>query len=744
MIARVLSFSVRQRWLVVLFTAAAAAFGVWSMTKLPIDAVPDITNNQVQINTIAPALSPGDIEKQVTYPLETALAGIPGLEYTRSLSRNGFSQITAVFTDKTDIYFARQQINERLTEAKASLPPGAETRMGPVSTGLGEIYMWTVHFRRPGDGAVVVDGKPGWQSNGSYITPEGVPLTTNLERIAYLRTVQDWIIRPQLRTVPGLASVDSLGGYRKQYHVQPDPAKLIGLGLSFSDIAMAIENNNLNRGAGYLVDNGEAYNVRSAGRLESMEQIGDVVVSTRGGVPVRVKDIAEVRVGPELRTGSASENGEEAVIGTAMMLIGGNSRSVSALVDAKMKEISRTLPPGVEAKTVLNRTLLVDATIKTVSKNLAEGAILVILVLFLVLGNFRAALITAFVIPIAMLLTMTGMVEGRISANLMSLGAIDFGLIVDGAVIIAENSLRHLAERQQASGRTLTQEERLDTVIKSAEEMIKPSVFGQAIIILVYVPLLTFSGIEGKMFEPMALTVIIALAAAFVLSLTFVPAMIAIVITGRVQEQESGFIRRIKTLYEPALSRAIRAPLTFIGGALVLLVMAGLLFTRLGQVFIPTLDEKNIAMNALRIPSTAISQSQTMQLMIEKELRGFPQVARVFSKTGTAEMATDPMPPNASDTYIMLKPREEWPDPDLTKDELQRRIEEAVRPLVGNMYEFTQPIQMRFNELIAGVRGDIAIKVFGEEFEPMRRVADHIARPFCAAPRAQRTSRSSR
>ena len=726
MIARVLSFSVYQRWLVVLLTLAAAAFGGWSMTKLPIDAVPDITNNQVQINTIAPALSPGDIEKQITYPLETALAGIPGLEYTRSLSRNGFSQITAVFTDKTDIYFARQQINERLTEAKESLPPGAELRMGPISTGLGEIYMWTVHFKRPGEGTPVADGKSGWQSDGSYLTPEGERLATDLERRAYLRTVQDWIIRPQLRTVPGLASVDSLGGYRKQYHVQPDPAKLIGLGLSFGDIAMAIESNNLNRGAGYLVDNGEAYNVRSAGRLERMEQIGDVVVATRGGVPVRVKDIAEVRVGSELRTGSASENGEEAVIGTAMMLIGGNSRSVSALVDAKIKAISRTLPPGVEVTAILNRTLLVDATIKTVSKNLAEGAILVVLVLFLLLGNFRAALITALVIPVAMLLTMTGMVEGKISANLMSLGAIDFGLIVDGAVIIAENSLRHLAKRQQASGRTLTQEERLGTVIKSAEEMIKPSVFGQAIIILVYVPLLTFSGIEGKMFEPMALTVIIALAAAFVLSLTFVPAMIAIVITGRVQVEESGFIRRIKTFYEPALSRAIRAPLTFIGGALVLLVMAGLLFTRLGQVFIPTLDEKNIAMNALRIPSTAISQSQTMQLMIEKALRGFPQVAVVFSKTGTAEMATDPMPPNASDTYIMLKPSEEWPDPDLTKDELQRRIEEAVRPLAGNMYEFTQPIQMRFNELIAGVRGDIAIKVFGEEFEPMLRVADRI------------------
>ena len=348
MIARVLAFSVHQRWLVALLTLAAAAFGVWSMTRLPIDAVPDITNNQVQINTIAPALSPIDIEKQVTYPLETALAGIPGLEYTRSFSRNGFSQITAVFDDKIDIYFARQQINERLTEAKASLPPGAEPRMGPVSTGLGEIYMWTVHYKRPGEGATVEDGKPGWQSDGSYLTPEGERLNPDLERTAYLRTVQDWIIRPQLKTVPGVAGVDTIGGFQKQYHVQPDPAKLIGLDLSFGDLATAIESNNVNRGAGYLEDNGEAYVVRSTGRLESMQDIGNVVVATRGGVPVRVKDIAEVKIGRELRTGSASENGEEAVIGTAMMLIGGNSRSVSAMVDAKMKEVNRTLPPGIQ------------------------------------------------------------------------------------------------------------------------------------------------------------------------------------------------------------------------------------------------------------------------------------------------------------------------------------------------------------------------------------------------------------
>jgi cobalt-zinc-cadmium resistance protein CzcA len=726
-IARILAFSVRQRWLVLLLTAAAAAFGGWSMTKLPIDAVPDITNNQVQINTIAPALAPNDIEKQVTYPLETALAGIPGLEYTRSFSRNGFSQITAVFNDKLDIYFARQQIIERLSEAKTALPPGVEPHMGPISTGLGEIYMWTVHYRPPAEGASIENGKPGWQSDGDYLTPEGKRLTTDLERSAYLRTVQDWIIRPQLKMVPGVAGVDSIGGFQKQYHVQPDPAKLIGLDLSFADLAAAIEGNNMNRGAGYVEDNGEAYFVRSVGRLGNMEDIGDVVVATRGGVPVRVKDVAKVKIGRELRTGSASVNGKEAVIGTALMLIGGNSRAVSAMVDAKIKEIRLSLPPDVEITTVLNRTILVDATVKTVSKNLAEGALLVIFVLFLLLGNIRAAFITALVIPIAMLLTMAGMVQGKISANLMSLGALDFGLIVDGAVIIAENSLRHLAERQRALGRQLLQAERLDTVIASAEEMIKPSVYGQAIIILVYLPLLTFTGVEGKMFEPMALTVIIALAAAFVLSLTFVPAMISIVIVGRIREKENLFVRGLKAVYEPALDQAIRRPRLVIGCAAALLVAAGLLATRLGQEFIPTLDEKNIGMNALRIPSTSLTQSQSMQLMIEKIISKFPQVAFVFSKTGTAEVATDPMPPNTSDTFIMLKPNDEWPDPALTKEELQRQIEEAVKGLAGNAFEFSQPIQWRFNELIGGVRGDIAVKVFGEEFEPMLKLANQIA-----------------
>ncbi len=726
MIARILAFSVHHRWSVVFLSLMAAAFGVWSLSRLPIDAVPDVTNNQVQINTTAPWLSPQDIEKQVTFQIETALAGTTGLEYTRSLSRNGFSQVTAVFTDKTDIYFARQQVNERLREARAALPAGIEPRMGPVSTGLGEIYMWTVAFGpKPGPG---VSERPfGWRSDGSYLTPEGQALTTDVEKAAYLRTVQNWIIRPQVKTVPGVAGVDAIGGFEKLYQVQPDPDRLVGLGLSFSDVAAALEANNASRGAGYIERNGEGYAVRANGRLETIDDVRDVVVAARGGVPIRVKDIGAVAVGADLRTGSASANGQEVVIGTALMLIGGNSRTVAAAVGAKMKEIERTLPPDIAVTTVLDRTQLVDATVRTVSKNLAEGALLVIAVLFLLLGNIRAAVITALVIPFAMLMTFTGMVETRVSANLMSLGALDFGLIVDGAVIIAENTLRRLAERRHELKRNLNRAERLSTVIGSAQEMIKPSVFGQAIIMLVYVPLLTFTGVEGKMFQPMAVTVILALLSAFVLSMTFVPALIAIAVTGAVEEKENRVMAALRRLYEPALAKSMARPVAVVIAAVVLFASAMLLFNRLGQEFIPTLDEKNIAMNALRIPSASISQSQAMQIQIEKAISRFPQVAMVFSKTGTAEVASDPMPVNSSDAFIILKPRELWPDPSLTKAQLQEQIEAAVSALPGNNLEFTQPIQMRFNELLAGVRGDIAVKVFGDEFEPMVKAANQIA-----------------
>ncbi|WP_050630829.1 efflux RND transporter permease subunit [Bradyrhizobium viridifuturi] len=733
MIERIIGLAIQRRWVVVSLAAILMFIGGFALTKLPIDAVPDITNKQVQINTVAPALSPAEIEKQITFPIETALAGAPGLESTRSLSRNGFSQITAVFSEATDIYFARQQVGERLTEVRARLPQGIEPRIGPTSTGLGEIYMWTVHYSGE---KVRTDGEPGLQSDGRFLTADGQVLQSEVEKDAYLRTVQDWIIKPQIKMVPGVAGVDSIGGYLKQYQVHPDAAKLIALGLTFADVAKAIEANNVSRGARYIERNGEGFVVRSGGRLETMEELGAVVVTTRGGVPVRIRDLATLSIGGETRTGSASENGREVVVGTALMLIGANSRTVSAAVDAKLQAITPSLPAGVKVETVLDRTQLVDATIGTVARNLSEGALLVIAVLFVLLGNFRAALITALVIPIAMLMTAIGMWQGRISANLMSLGALDFGLIVDGAVIITENSLRHLAEKQHALGRVLMRDERLATVRASAVEMVQPSLYGQAIILLVYVPLLTFTGVEGKMFEPMALTVILALAAAFVLSLTLVPALIAIGINGRVQEKENWLVAALKRWYSPLLRRAVATPVPVIAVAVVLFATALFGFFRLGQEFIPSLDEKNIAMHALRIPSTALSQSQAMQLSVEKAVSRFPQVSYVFSKTGTAEVASDPMPPNASDTFIILKPRDQWPDPSLTKEQLIEDISKAVGRLPGNVYEFTQPIQMRFNELLAGVRGDIAVKVFGDEFEPMQKAANQIAAVLRGVPGA--------
>ncbi|CAG0982391.1 Nickel and cobalt resistance protein CnrA [Myxococcaceae bacterium] len=728
MLERLLAFSIRNRRAVVFAVMVLAAFGVQSLLNLPIDAVPDITNNQVQINTLVPSLSPVEIEKQVTFPIETALAGIPGLSYTRSLSRNGFSQVTAVFADDVSIYFARQQVSERLIEARESLPLGAEPRMGAISTGLGEVYMWTVEFKHPrGEGADRKDGEPGWQTDGSYLTPEGEVLRTPVELAAYLRTVQDWIIRPQVKGVAGVAGVDTIGGYVKQYHVQPDPRKLVGFGLTFQDVLDALERNNLSTGAGYIEHNGESYLVRATGRVESAAQIAAIVVGERRGNPIYVSDVAWTGIGQELRTGSASENGEEVVVGTALMLIGANSRTVAHAVDAKMAEVNETLPPDVAAKTVLNRTALVDATIRTVERNLVEGAILVIVVLFLLLGNIRAALITALAIPLSMLLTATAMVQTRTSGNLMSLGAIDFGLIVDGAVIIVENCLRLLAEKQHAVGRRLSLQERLDATLGGSKQVLGPAVYGGAIIIIVYVPILFLTGIEGKTFRPMALTVIFALVAAFALSLTFIPAMVAIFITGKVQERENPLMRVAKRAYEPALAWALRLRVPVVATAVGLFLGSLLLFGRLGQEFVPTLSELDFAVQAIRIPSTSLTQATEMQRQVERAIAAVPEVAFVFSKTGTAELAADPMPPNVSDAFVILKPRSDWPDPGDTKEDVRKRIEASLEGLLGNNYEFTQPIEMRFNELIAGVRGDVAVKVFGDDFGELAPVAQQIA-----------------
>lgn len=723
MISRIVTFAVTRHWLVIFLTVLAGLMGVAALSRLPIDAVPDITNVQVQLNAVAPALSPADVERQVAFPVETSLAGIPGLESTRSLSRHGFAQVTAVFSDRTDIYFARQQVAERIRTAEGSLPAGVSLSMGPVATGLGDVYMWAVEFstkHRHDTGA-------GLQPDGSYLTPEGERLRSEAEKATYLRTVQDWMIAPQLKTTAGLAGVDVIGGYVKQYVVTPDPQRLAAAGLTMSNLAEALERNNTSSGAGLIEHNGEALTVRADARVSTREELAKTVVATRNGTPILVSQVANVTIGQAVRFGSASEAGREVVIGTAVMRIGENSRTVAAAVDTRLKEIARSLPPDVVVRPVLDRTRLVDATIKTVASNLAEGALLVIAVLFALLGNFRAALIAAAVIPVTMLLTSLGMLQAGVTANLMSLGALDFGLIVDGAVIIVENSLRRIGERQHAAGRTLSRSERLEVVANAAREMIRPSVYGQGIVMLVYVPLLTFQGVEGRMFIPMAVTVLLALAFAFVLSLTFVPAAIALWLSRRVEEHENRLMTMAGKRYTPWLDRALARPLFTTGVGVAALAGALLLFFRLGQEFLPTLDEKDVLLQVWRAPGASVSQSQAMQFGVEKAVAQVPEVKLVFSRTGTAELASDPMPPNGTDTFVILKDRAEWPDPGLAKSEVVEKIEHAVAQLPGQNYELTQPIQMRFNELLAGVRSDIAVKVYGDDFATMTQTAERVA-----------------
>jgi len=726
MIDRIVTLSVERRWFVLLLTLIAAVIGGWGLSRLPIDAVPDITNNQVQVNVTAPALSPELVEKQIAFPIETALAGIPGLEYTRSLSRNGFAQVTAVFTETTDIYFARQQVSERLAMAQESLPAGAAPTMGPIATGLGEVYMWTIHLAHRKDDNHP-PGDPGIQPDGSYITPEGDRLVTEADKATYLRTAQDWIVAPLLKNTPGLAGVDSIGGYVKQFQVVPDVQRLAAIGMTLSDLATALEDNNVGAGAGVVDRGGEGLAVRSDARIRNIGELAATIIATREGTPIRLDQVAQVRLGQAIRYGSASENGEEVVVGTAIMRIGENSRTVASAVAERLQEINASLPTDVVVQPVLDRTALVNSTIRTVTKNLIEGALLVIAVLFVLLGNFRAALIAALVIPITMLMTSFGMLRGGVSANLMSLGALDFGLIVDGAVIIVENALRRIAERQHHSGRTLDLNERLSVVAQAAREMIRPSVFGQAIIILVYVPLLTLTGVEGKTFSPMALTVIIALVCAFILSLTFVPAMLAIWLSKPVSEEEGRIMSWLKRRYEPSLDRAMKRPTMTLGGGVGAFLAAILTFSFLGQEFLPQLDEGDLTAQVLRIPGTSVDQSQAMQSRIEREIAKLPEVRFAFSKTGTAELASDPMPPNISDTFIIMKARDEWPDRNLSKAELTAKIEAVLQGLPGGAFEISQPIQMRFNELIAGVRGDIGVKVFGDDADAMTATANRVA-----------------
>lgn len=728
MIARLVELSVRNRYIVVFLIAAVAALGIYNLVRLPIDAVPDITNNQVQINTVDPSLAPLDIERLVTFPVETSLAGIPGLQTTRSISRNGFSQVTAIFDDDIDIYFARQQVAERLTTVRENLPDSAEPAMGPVSTGLGEVLMWTVKYA-PRQNRNASTG-PGWQADGSYLTPEGERLTDDVSRAAYLRTLQDWVIGPQMRNVDGVAGVDSIGGFARQFVVTPSPARLSAYGIGFDDLSEALERTNLSVGANFVQRGGEAFLVRADARIRTINEIESAVIATREGIPVRVRDVATVENGGDLRTGAATENGEEVVVGTTLMLLGENSRAVAAASGERLAEIAESMPPDVELEVVLDRSKLVNATISTVEKNLTEGALLVIVALFLLLGNFRAAIITALVIPLSFLMMAIGMNRLGVSGNLMSLGALDFGLIVDGSVIIVENFLRRMAGRQQEEDRLLSLGERLEEVIASTREMIRPSLFGQAIILLVFVPLLTFQGIEGKTFSPMAITVMLALASAFILSLTLVPALLALLIRGRVAEKEVRPVSWAKSKYEPALRKALSFPKrTVIAGFAVFAFSLGI-FGFLGSEFMPQLDEQDLSVQAIRIPSTSIDQSVEMQQQVERAIAQFPQVRYMYSKTGTAEVASDPMPQNISDAFIILRPRDEWPDPSLPKAELVEQMEESLGGLIGNNFEFSQPIEMRFNELIAGVRGDVAVKVFGDDLEQLTATANQIAGIF--------------
>ncbi len=713
MLDRILEFSVRQRLFVILATLGMAVWGAYSFQKLPIDALPDITNVQVQINTEAPGYSPLEVEQRISFPLETALAGLPRLEEMRSISRYGLSQLTLVFEDKTDIYFARQVIGNRLMESRASIPPGLEPTMGPIATGLGEIFMW------------VLEWKDGFK-----------PTENEMDSLIQLRTAEDWIVRPQLRNVPGVVEVNTIGGYTKQFHVMPDPDKLMAYQISFRDVVQALLKNNENIGAGYLEHQGEQYLIRAPGQVATLDDIREITLGSFNGNPIHIHNVATVELGKELRTGAATHNGKEVVMGTVFMLKGENSRIVSQRVAEKLKSINQNLPPGMETKTMYDRTKLVNATLKTVRNNLLEGALFVIVILFLLLKNFRAALITAMVIPISMLLAITGMVENQVSGNLLSLGAIDFGIIIDSAVIIVENCLRRLEEDQEKSATPLTREERYAIVRQASKEVVRPSIFGATIIMVVYLPILTLTGIEGKMFQPMAFTVLAALAGAMLLSLTFIPAMIAQFVVARAHPKPTPVFDALKANYLKILKWVLTSrPLVF-SGVVFLLVACGGIALNLGQEFVPTLDERDMAVHALRIPGTSLTQAVKMQHHLENEFSKLPEIKFVFSKIGTGDIATDPMPPSVADTYVMLKPRVEWPDPAISREALVEKFEKEVQFLPGNKYEFTQPIQMRFNELIAGVRADVAVKIHGDHLDTLVSLGDQIAAVLNEVPGA--------
>ncbi|MFY5897645.1 efflux RND transporter permease subunit [Acinetobacter pittii] len=711
---RIIQFSINNAIWVMMFVIAWIGVGVYSYQKLSIDAVPDITNVQVQINSQANGFTAPEVEQRITYPIENAMSGIPNLEQTRSISRYGLSQVTIIFKDGTDIYWARQLINQRLQEAKSALPDSIDPQMSPISTGLGEIYQWVVKAE---PNAKKADGS-------AYSAMD-------------LREIQDWIIRPQLQRVQGVAEVNSIGGYNKTYVVSPDLTRLQQLQIPLTDLQDALQNNNENRGAGFIEENGQQLTVRVPGMLTSIQDIQNVTVATKNGLPIRVADVASVSIGHDLRTGGATYNGQETVLGIAMMMMGKNSKTIAKAIDDKVQEIQRTLPQGVVIETVYDRSSLVDKAIKTVAKNLIEGAILVIVILFIFLGNFRAALITACIIPLAMLFTLTGMAEQKISANLMSLGALDFGIIVDGAVVIVENCIRRLAEAQHLKGRLLTRSERFTEVFLAAKQARRPLIFGQIIIMVVYLPIFALAGVEAKMFHPMAMTVVLALLGAIILSVTFVPAAVALFVTGEVKEKESRWMMTLKKGYAGLLDKAYAFRYVVVTAAVSILILTSAIATRVGSEFAPQLSEGDFALQLMRAPSTGIEESLKIQENVEKQLlKAFPEIKAIFARTGTAEVATDVMPPNISDGIVLLKPHDQWPNPKETIDELRTRMLQFVNQIPGNNSEFSQPIELRFNELISGVRSDIGVKIFGDDMQILNQEAEKIAQQLRSIPGA--------
>ena len=704
MISNLIHFSIRNRLLVVLVFIFVAALGIFNFGRLPIDAVPDITNVQVQINTSAEGLSTLQVEKQITFPIETSMSGLPRLDQIRSLSRFGFSQVTVVFEDGTDIYWARQLVGERLQQARESIPSEmGEPEMGPVSTGLGEVFMWAV------------------EAEPDATREDGTPYS-----LTDLRVIQDWIIKPQLLTVEGVTEINSIGGYEQQVHIEPYPEKLISYELTFHDVLEALERNNAFAGGGYIEHRGEQYIIQASGLVTKLETIRKIPLLTIDGVPIYIQDIGDVHFGNALRTGAATLDGKEAVIGTAMMLIGENSRTVALRLAEALKKVNKSLPDGVVARAVYDRTNLVNATVKTVQKNLVEGALLVIAVLFLILGNFRVALFVALSIPLSMLFAVTGMVRGGIGGNLLSLGAIDFGIIVGGSVVMAENIIRRFAEAQQLKGRVLTRSERFEVAYESAREVTVPVLSGVGIIMIVYLPILTLTGIERKMFVPMAQVVLLALAGSLIISFTLIPALIALFLKGEVREKEGRVMVVSKSIYGKALNWALHYTKTVIGGAAAALLVTVMAAFNLGSEFVPSLDEQDLAVQSLRIPATSVSQSVKMQREIEEAILTHPEIKTVFARIGTAEVATDPMPPGIADGYLMVKPRSEWPDPEKPKLTLIKEIEETLEQFPGNLYEFSQPIELRFNELISGVRSDVAVKIFGDDLKLLQDKAKKV------------------